>query len=104
MRLESISKAMLAECPPREAATKKARIAIKNEEELAAFVAFLKRRNSYSEIENKRALSERKAEELKRALENGRKQSTWLEKLVSVKTESIRTETRSVGEKTTRLG
>ena len=89
--LESISKAMLASARREKLQQRRHVLQLKMEEELRSVRRVSQKTQFLFEIENKRALSERKAEELKRALENGRKQSTWLEKLVSVKTESIRT-------------
>lgn len=89
--LESISKAMLASARREKLQQRRHVLQLKMEEELRSVRRVSQKTQFLFEIENKRALSERKAEELKRALENGRKQSTRLEKLVSVKTESIRT-------------
>ena len=89
--LQSISKVMLASDRREELKQGKLILQFKLEEELRNNRHISQKTQFLFEIEQKRASSEKKADELKRALESGQKQSSRLEKLVSVKTESIRT-------------
>ena len=89
--LQSISKVMLASDRREELKQGKLILQLKLEEELRNNRHISQKTQFLFEIEQKRASSEKKADELKRALESGQKQSSRLEKLVSVKTESIRT-------------
>jgi len=88
--LQSISKVMLASDRREELKQGKLILQLKLEEELRNNRHISQKTQFLFEIEQKRASSEKKADELKRALESGQKQSSRLEKLVSVKTESIR--------------
>ena len=89
--LQSISKVMLASDRREELKQGKLILQLKLEEGLRNNRHISQKTQFLFEIEQKRASSEKKADELKRALESGQKQSSRLEKLVSVKTESIRT-------------
>jgi len=97
--LQSISKAMLASARREELEEKKRTLRLKLEEELRNARHVSQKTKFLFEIEQRRATSEKRVYELKRALESGQKQSARLEKLVSVKTESIRIRRESLMKK-----
>lgn len=97
--LQSISKAMLASARREQLTEKKRTLQLKLEEELRNARHVSQKTKFLFEIEQRRATSEKRVYELKRALESGQKQSARLEKLVSVKTESIRMKRESLMKK-----
>jgi len=100
--LQNISKAMKTVNREEELQQRKRMkrmLTMKLEEKLREVRLLSQKQQFLVEIEQKIALSNSKAESLKKNLEIGRKQSASLEKLVSLKTESIRTKRDSLVKK-----